>query len=119
MIEAAFDCATRLFGVTFSERKDIPAWHPDVRVWEVKGPDGKHKALFYGDYFARSSKRSGAWMTSLRDQQKLDGDDRAAWSSMSAISPRAPTASRRCCRPTTRAPCSTNSATACTACCLT
>ena len=73
MIEAAFDCATRLFGVTFSERKDVPVWHPDVRVWEVKGADGKHKALFYGDYFARSSKRSGAWMTSLRDQQKLDG----------------------------------------------
>ncbi|MCA1401695.1 M3 family metallopeptidase [Bradyrhizobium sp. BRP56] len=74
MIEAAFDCATRLFGVTFEERKDIPVWHPDVRVWEVKGRDGQHKALFYGDYFARPSKRSGAWMTSLRDQQKLDGD---------------------------------------------
>jgi peptidyl-dipeptidase Dcp len=73
MIGAAFDCATRLFGITFVERKDIPVWHPDVRVWEVKGPDGSHKALFYGDYFARSSKRSGAWMTSLRDQQKLDG----------------------------------------------
>ncbi|MCC8974716.1 M3 family metallopeptidase [Bradyrhizobium brasilense] len=74
MIEAAFDCATRLFGVTFEERKDIPVWHPDVRVWEVRGRDGQHKALFYGDYFARPSKRSGAWMTSLRDQQKLDGD---------------------------------------------
>ncbi len=74
MIEAAFDCATRLFGVSFSERKDIPVWHPDVRVWEVKDAAGKHKALFYGDYFARPSKRSGAWMTSLRDQQKLDGD---------------------------------------------
>jgi peptidyl-dipeptidase Dcp len=73
MIEAAFDCATRLFGITFEERKDIPVWHPDVRVWEVKGPDGKHKALFYGDYYARPSKRSGAWMTSLREQQKLDG----------------------------------------------
>ena len=73
MIEAAFDCATRLFGVTFAERKDIPVWHPDVRVWEVKDRDGHHKALFYGDYFARPSKRSGAWMTSLRDQQKLDG----------------------------------------------
>ncbi|MCS3453007.1 MULTISPECIES: M3 family metallopeptidase [Bradyrhizobium] len=73
MIEAAFDCATRLFGVTFEERKDVPVWHPDVRVWEVKGRDGQHKALFYGDYFARPSKRSGAWMTSLRDQQKLDG----------------------------------------------
>ncbi|QPF85769.1 M3 family metallopeptidase [Bradyrhizobium genosp. L] len=74
MIEAAFDCATRLFGVTFAERKDVPVWHPDVRVWEVRGRDGKHKALFYGDYFARPSKRSGAWMTSLRDQQKLDHD---------------------------------------------
>jgi peptidyl-dipeptidase Dcp len=74
MIEAAFDCATRLFGVTFKERKDIPVWHPDVRVWEVKDSAGKHQALFYGDYFARPSKRSGAWMTSLRDQQKLDGD---------------------------------------------
>jgi peptidyl-dipeptidase Dcp len=73
MIEAAFDCATRLFGITFAERKDVPLWHPDVRVWEVTGPDGRHKALFYGDYFARPSKRSGAWMTSLRDQQKLDG----------------------------------------------
>ena len=73
MIEAAFDCATRLFGLTFAERKDVPVWHPDVRVWEVKDRNGKHKALFYGDYFARPSKRSGAWMTSLRDQQKLDG----------------------------------------------
>jgi peptidyl-dipeptidase Dcp len=74
MIEAAFDCATRLFGLSFAERKDVPVWHPDVRVWEVRDRDGKHKALFYGDYFARPSKRSGAWMTSLRDQQKLDGE---------------------------------------------
>src|SRR5438477_37728 len=57
MVEAAFDCATRLFGVTFSERNDIPVWHPDVRVWEVKDSEGRHKALFYGDYFARPSKR--------------------------------------------------------------
>ncbi|MDU2925512.1 M3 family metallopeptidase [Bradyrhizobium sp.] len=74
MIAAAFDCATRLFGITFAERSDIPVWHPDVRVWEIKAADGSHKALFYGDYFARPSKRSGAWMASLRDQQKLDGD---------------------------------------------
>jgi peptidyl-dipeptidase Dcp len=73
MIEAAFDTAHRLFGVSFSERRDIPVWHPDVRVWEVKDTAGNHKALFYGDYFARPSKRSGAWMTSLREQQKLDG----------------------------------------------
>src|SRR6202045_1129208 len=70
MIEAAFNCATRLFGLSFAERRDIAVWHPDVRVWEVKDAAGKHKALFYGDYFARPSKRSGAWMTSLRDQQK-------------------------------------------------
>ncbi len=74
MIDAAFDCASRLFGLSFAERKDIPVWHPDVRVWEVKDAAGNHKALFYGDYFARPSKRSGAWMTSLRDQQKLDGE---------------------------------------------
>ena len=74
MVEAAFDCATRLFGITFSERSDIPLWHPEVRVWEVKDASGRHQALFYGDYFARTSKRSGAWMTSLRDQQKLDGE---------------------------------------------
>src|SRR6202158_1810358 len=74
MIEAAFDTAHRLFGLSFSERKDIPVWHPDVRVWEVKDAAGRHKALFYGDYFARPSKRSGAWMASVREQQKLGGD---------------------------------------------
>ncbi len=74
MIAAAFDVATRLFGLTFTERTDIPVWQADVRVWEVRDAQDKHKALFYGDYFARASKRSGAWMTSLRDQQKLDGD---------------------------------------------
>ncbi|MGB3272630.1 MAG: M3 family metallopeptidase [Xanthobacteraceae bacterium] len=74
MIAAAFDCATRLFGLTFTERHDIPVWHPDVRVWEVTNAAGRHQGLFYGDYFARPSKRSGAWMTSLRDQQTLDGE---------------------------------------------
>jgi peptidyl-dipeptidase Dcp len=74
MIDAAFDVARRLFGLTFHERKDVPVWHPDVRVWEVKDANGRHKALFYGDYFARPSKRSGAWMTSLRDQERLDGE---------------------------------------------
>ncbi len=74
MIAAAFDVAHRLFGLTFHERSDIPLWHPDVRVWEVKDSAGRHKALFYGDYFARASKRSGAWMTSLRDQERMDGE---------------------------------------------
>lgn len=74
MIAAAFETAHRLFGLTFEPRKDVPVWHPDVRVWEVRDARGHHVGLFYGDYFARASKRSGAWMTSLRDQEKLNGD---------------------------------------------
>jgi peptidyl-dipeptidase Dcp len=76
MIAAVFDTASRLFGLTFTERHDVPVWHPDVRVWEVAGPGGRFQGLFFGDYFARSSKRSGAWMTTLRTQRKLDGDVR-------------------------------------------
>jgi peptidyl-dipeptidase Dcp len=76
VIDAAFDTATKLFGLTFERREDIKAWHPDVRVWDVKGPDGRHAGLFFGDYFARPSKHSGAWMSTLRDQEKLSGDVR-------------------------------------------
>ena len=75
MIEAAFETARRLFGLTFS-LVDLSLYHPDVRAWEVKDSDGKHVGLFLGDYFARESKHSGAWMTSLRDQEKLAGDIR-------------------------------------------
>ena len=76
VIAAAFDCAGKLFGLKFEERKDIPVWHPDVRAFEVKDTSGKQVGLFFGDYFARSSKRSGAWMSALRDQHKLDGEVR-------------------------------------------
>jgi peptidyl-dipeptidase Dcp len=76
MIDAAFYSAERLFGLTFAPRTDVPVWHPDVRVWSVHEPDGRQIGLFFGDYFARSSKRSGAWMTSIRDQEKLAGDIR-------------------------------------------
>jgi peptidyl-dipeptidase Dcp len=76
MIEAVFYTAERLFGLRFSARTDVPVWHPDVRVWEVRGRDGGEIGLFFGDYFARPSKRSGAWMTSLRDQEKLAGEIR-------------------------------------------
>jgi peptidyl-dipeptidase Dcp len=74
MIEAVFYTAQRLFGLRFVARPDLTAWHPDVRVWEVRGGDGREIGLFFADYFARASKRSGAWMTSLRDQEKLAGD---------------------------------------------
>ena len=112
MIEAAFETARRLFGLTFApvarnqaewtpvgrpdcaptqevgarsdakpiptfaDRAPTPLYHPDVRAWEVKGEGGKPVGLFLGDYFARESKHSGAWMTSLREQQKLAGDIR-------------------------------------------
>lgn len=72
MIAAAFDTAHRLFGLDFKERRDIPVYHPDVRVWDVTR-SGRHVALFFGDYFARPSKRGGAWMSSFRDQQNIDG----------------------------------------------
>lgn len=74
MIEAAFETANRLFGLTFEERNDIPKYHEDVRTYEVKNSDGEHVALFIGDYFARTSKRSGAWMSAFRSQEKLKGD---------------------------------------------
>ena len=76
LIEATFYTAQRLFGLSFTPRPDVPAWHPDVRVWDVKDSGGKQVGLFFGDYFARASKRSGAWMTSIRDQEKLAGDIR-------------------------------------------
>jgi peptidyl-dipeptidase Dcp len=73
MIEAAFYTATQLFGVTFKERSDVPVYHPDVRAFEVTDRQGRHVGLFYGDYYARASKRSGAWMSAFRRQDKLDG----------------------------------------------
>ncbi|MBL4812447.1 MAG: M3 family metallopeptidase, partial [Rhodobacteraceae bacterium] len=74
MIEAAFDCANRLFGLEFTEVQG-PIYHPDVRLWDVRR-DGAHVALFVGDYFARGSKRSGAWCSDMRAQQRLAGDIR-------------------------------------------
>lgn len=74
MVEAAFACAHRLFGLTFLPL-DVPLYHPDCRAWEVKR-DGRHMAVFIGDYYARSSKRSGAWCSGFRSQQRLDGDVR-------------------------------------------
>ncbi len=74
MIEAAFACANRLFGLEFSPA-EAPLHHPDARAWDVTR-NGKHVGLFVGDYFARGSKRSGAWCSAMRSQKKLGGDTR-------------------------------------------
>ncbi|MGC2140633.1 MAG: M3 family metallopeptidase, partial [Methylovirgula sp.] len=74
MIEAAFFAANRLFGLTFSERFDIPLYHEDARAWTVRDARGREIGLFIGDYFARPSKHGGAWMGAFRDQEKLDGE---------------------------------------------
>ncbi|MEK1891771.1 MAG: M3 family metallopeptidase [Rhizobium sp.] len=71
IIDACFDVAGRLFGIRAVEKKGVPAYHPDVRVFEIRDQEGTLVALFLGDYFARSSKRSGAWMSSFQSQHKL------------------------------------------------
>jgi peptidyl-dipeptidase Dcp len=73
MVEAAFDTARRLFGLTFRPRDDIPVYHPDVRVWEVRDAAEEHLGLFLHDNFARPGKQSGAWSSRYRDQESLDG----------------------------------------------
>jgi peptidyl-dipeptidase Dcp len=68
-----FYAANQLYGLTFKERKDIPVYQPDVRVFEVFDKDGKSLALFYADYFKRDNKQGGAWMDNLVGQSKLLG----------------------------------------------
>ncbi|CAM5200822.1 Peptidyl-dipeptidase Dcp OS=Bosea thiooxidans OX=53254 GN=SAMN05660750_00132 PE=3 SV=1 [Bosea thiooxidans] len=75
--QAAFDVAGKLFGLSFAERPELAGYHPDVRIFEVtEATTRRHIGLFIGDYFARSSKRSGAWMSAFRGQRKLDGETR-------------------------------------------
>lgn len=73
MVQAAFDTAGKLFGVTFHAMPDAPVYHPDVKVYEVRDTAGAHVGVFLHDNLARSGKRSGAWMSSYRDQEALDG----------------------------------------------
>jgi peptidyl-dipeptidase Dcp len=68
--KGAFDLAGKLWGITFTELQRIPTYHPEVTVYEVKEKDGRHIGLLYTDYFPRDSKRGGAWMNSLRRQNK-------------------------------------------------
>lgn len=81
-IDAAFGLAEKLYGLTFEERKDIPVYHPDVKVYDVKDADGVHKALFYADFFPRASKRGGAWMTEFRGQSIVNGVEKRPFISL-------------------------------------
>jgi peptidyl-dipeptidase Dcp len=74
IVRAAFDTAGRLFGLSFVERPDCKTYHPDVRAWEVREATGRSVGLFLHDNFARAGKRSGAWMSSYREQESLDGE---------------------------------------------
>ena len=79
MVEAAFDCANRLFGLVFVEKPQIPAYHPDVKVYEVyqgSAEDGALIGIFLHDNHARATKRSGAWMSTLRNQSRNAGAGR-------------------------------------------
>jgi len=71
--QAAFDVAHKLWGITFTKRDDVPVYEPDVTAWEVKDADGSLLGLFYTDYFARESKRGGAWMDNYRQEWKEKG----------------------------------------------
>ena len=97
----------------------MPLYHPDARAWEVTDAQGRHVALFIGDYFARSSKHSGAWMTSLRDQEKLSGDIRPIVLNVCNFSKPAAGRAGAALASMTRAHCSMSSVTRCTGCCPT
>jgi peptidyl-dipeptidase Dcp len=73
MRDGMFFAATKLYGITFRERKDLPVYHPDVRVFDVIDADGKQLSIFYADYFKRDNKGGGAWMDTFVDQSGLMG----------------------------------------------
>ncbi len=76
VLDGAFDVANKLWGLSFKELYDTPVYHPDVRAWQVIDKDGSHLGVFMGDYFTRSNKRGGAWMSSFKGQSNLDGRQR-------------------------------------------
>ena len=71
----AFDCATKLYGVTFVKRTDIPVYHPEVATYEVLDSEGNHLSIFYTDFFPRDTKRQGAWMTNFVNQRNICGEN--------------------------------------------
>ena len=75
VLQGAFDCATRLYGVKFVKRNDIPVYHPEVSTYEVLDSDGNHLSIFYTDFFPRATKRQGAWMTNFVNQRNICGEE--------------------------------------------
>lgn len=76
VLKGVFETTNKLWGLTYKELVDINTYHPDARVWEVIDKDGSHLGIFIGDYFTRSNKRGGAWMSSFKAQSNLDGKER-------------------------------------------
>ena len=118
MIAAAFHMAERLYGLSFEEiTGKVPVFHPDVRVWEVKDKaTGAYRGLFYGDYFARAGKRSGAWASGYQGHETFTGTEKKPITSNNNNFVKGARASRCSSRWTTHRRCSTSSATPCTAC---
>ena len=75
VLQGAFDCATKLYGVQFVKREDIPVYHPEVTAYEVLDNNGEHLSIFYTDFFPRDTKRQGAWMTSFVEQRNICGEN--------------------------------------------
>jgi len=76
VLQGVFNTTNKLWGLNFTEIFDIDLYHPDARIWEVTDKDGSHLGIFIGDYFTRSNKRGGAWMSSFKGQSNLDGRER-------------------------------------------
>ncbi len=75
VIDGVFTIAGRLYGLTFEKTDQVPVYHKDVMTYEVKNQDGSLNSIFYADFFPRSGKRNGAWMTSFKGQSKRDGEN--------------------------------------------
>lgn len=75
VLQGAFDCATKLYGVKFVKRTDIPVYHPEVSTYEVLDCEGNHLSIFYTDFFPRDTKRQGAWMTNFVNQRNICGEN--------------------------------------------
>ena len=86
-VAALFDTTNKLYGITAHERKDVPVYADGVRVWELREADGRKIGLFYADWFARPTKRPGAWMNSLRDENSLFGEQAIVVNNQNIVPP--------------------------------